>query len=78
MLGISWWLGAIDEVARSRGDIGGDLLGMAGRDIFLQASQKPDDFHTGRGFADPEVRAGLQFLHVSLDTKPRMLHEVGR
>jgi hypothetical protein len=66
----------IDEVPRSRGQIGGDLLGVAGRDIFFQSLQESEDFHGGRHLAYPEVCTGLQFFNVSLDAKPWMLHEI--
>ena len=53
ILRLRWLLRAIDKIARSRGPIGGDLLSMAGRDIFLQSPQKPEDLQTGRDLAYP-------------------------
>jgi hypothetical protein len=78
LLGLRWLFEAIDEIARSSGQIGGDLLGVAGGNIFLQSLQKSEDLHAGRHLAYPEVRTGLQFFHVSLHTKPWMLHEIRR
>jgi len=46
-------LRAIDEIARSGGKFGGDLLGVAGGNIFLQSPQEPEDLHAGRHLADP-------------------------
>ena len=52
-LGFRWLIKAINEISRSRGDIGGDLLSLAGRDIFLQSSQESGEFHSGRYFTYP-------------------------
>ena len=52
-------------------------MGKTGGDVFFQSLQEPENFHAGRNFADPEVRAGLQFFHVSLHAKPRVFHEIG-
>jgi len=48
-----WLFEAIDEIARSSGQIGGDLLGVAGGNIFLQSLKKSEDLHTGRHLAYP-------------------------
>ena len=48
-----WLIEAIDKISRSRGHISGDLLGLAGRDIFLQPSQESGKFHSGRHFTYP-------------------------
>jgi hypothetical protein len=42
---------AIDEIAWSRGRIGGDLLGVAGGNIFLQSLQELENLHVGRSLA---------------------------
>jgi|APIni6443716594_1056825.scaffolds.fasta_scaffold1854335_1 hypothetical protein len=52
-LGFRWLIEAIDKVSRSRGHISGDLLGLAGRDIFLQSSQESEKLHGGRRFTYP-------------------------
>ena len=78
LLGLRWLFEAIDEIARSSGQICGDLLSVARRNIFLQPLQKSEDLHAGRHLAYPKVRTGLQFFHVSLHTKPWMLHEIRR
>jgi hypothetical protein len=44
---------AIDEIARSCGQISDDLLGVTGGDIFLQPFQKSEDLHGRRHFAYP-------------------------
>jgi len=55
---LSFWLSrAIDEVARSRGRVSGDFLGMAGGDIFLQPLQEPENLHARRHLAYPLVCA---------------------
>ena len=69
-------LGAIDEKARSRRQIGGDFFRVTGGDILFQSLQESEDLHGGRYLAYPEVCAGLQFFEVSLDAKPWMLHEI--
>src|SRR4029077_4998727 len=69
-------LRAIDEIARSREQIGGDLLGVAGGNIFLQSRQKTEDLHAGRHLAYPQGRAGLQCFEVCLRAKLWMLHEI--
>ena len=53
MLRLRWLFEAIDEIARSSGQIGGDLLGVAGGNIFLQSLKKSEDLHTGRHLAYP-------------------------
>lgn len=52
-LGLRWLFEAIDKISSSRGHISGDLLGLAGRDIFLQPSQESGEFHSGRYFTYP-------------------------
>jgi hypothetical protein len=52
-LGFRWLIEAIDQISRSRGHISGDLLSLAGRDIFLQPSQESEKLHGGRRFTYP-------------------------
>jgi len=77
-LGFRGLIEAIDKISRSRGHISSDLLGLAGRDVFLQPPQESGKLHGGRRFTYPKMRTGLQFFHIALYTKPRVLHEVCR
>jgi hypothetical protein len=52
-LGFRGLIEAIDKISRSRGHISGDLLGLAGRDIFLQPPQESEKLHGGRRFTYP-------------------------
>ena len=53
ILRLRWLFRAIDEIARSRGQIGGNLLGLTGGNIFLQSLHESEDLHAGRHLAYP-------------------------
>ena len=76
-VGWRYLLRAVDEIAGWRRELSGNLLGLAGRDIFLQPLQEPLELHRGRHLANPQVGAGLRLFSVPLDAKLRLFHEIG-
>lgn len=71
-------LNRIDDILRRLGWLGCDQTVSAGRDICLQSSYESRHLHRAGHFADPHVHAGFEFIEMTLHTKARLFHEVGR